>query len=89
MKHTNTCRIAANFIQAFIDARSPRSLFCTSAEIMLVYQYFPPCQHCEIKPNQLSTLTGRLYGPIWEEHKEKSGLPGATQEDIIDVIAKS
>lgn len=85
MSHNANCHRAHAFIDAFVRARAPKAQYATTEEILLTYKYFPPCHECEIKPDMLSKMTGRLYQAIWEEHVGRSMSFIAQQPEIIDV----
>ena len=89
MSHNLDCHRAYRLIDAFVRARAPKAQYATTEEIVMVYEYFSPCRQCQVKPDMLSKMTGRLYEPIWNEHvKREMGFTGR-QGDIIDVIQKS
>lgn len=89
MSHEADCRKAYELINAFVLAREPRAQYVTREEILLVYKHFSPCLSCQIKPDMLSTMTGRLYAPIWEEHVKREMDYMPQQGDIVDVIPQS
>lgn len=89
MSHNHNCLRAHAFIDAFVRARAPKAQYATTEEILLTYQYFPPCCECEIKPDMLSKMTGRLYQAIWEEHVSRSMNFIGRQTDVIDLVTQS
>ena len=82
MAHSIDCTNAARFIEAFILSRPAK--FITTPELLLIYQYFNPCMECQVKPHMTSTLTGRLYYPIWTEHVIKCLGPIPIQMDLLN-----
>lgn len=89
MSHNHNCEVSRALITLIINHNSSHNrAWINDTEIIEIYKHHQPCAECQIHPEQLSIVTGRLYKPTWDEHL--SNIDKHTQkEKIVDIFPQS
>lgn len=88
MAHQQTCKSYHLLIDVAIKMHDTKP-FVTQQLLAAVYMLAQPCEQCRVKDDALSSMTGNLYLPIWQEHVEREMTFLKSGGRTIDIFPQS